>query len=558
MPVVTEQTDQALLRQFARDRSHVAFAALVNRHVDLVFNAALRQLHNRALAEDVCQAVFIVLARKAASLAPEVVLPGWLVKTAYLAARDAHKAESRRKNHEQRFAAMSATPTTTSDVFDGGELSGEIDRALANLNDADRGAIVLRYLQGCSVGQVAAAMNISETTAAKRLQRALEKLRDYFSRHPITGNPVIPSVSVLMVTLQNIPHATVSASLAKSTAAVALGAGSASSAATLLSNGVIKAIWWTQAKVAAAAMVAAIVGAAAMGAVTIVRAQSAGTAPATAPAAEAPVAPPATPVNAAPSSTVARLTCGVSIELLGINYSPEDGKPWWAADGSRLAAPPPMQGLMNASFGGGGNVDVIQIIARINDKVANDPAPATVNWSVQGNPGVIAFPGWASRGGAIQRHLFPLPNTNPATVRADVATGAWKVAIQSGPEGKSVQIGDETCTFGAASDAGPGGPGGGGARTRFTFTQNQSPKDARQVIVIDTAGKPHTVTAQGIGSNGATQHIDYIVRLPLQRVKEIQLQTRPYDQWMEIRDVCFDPAHPTQIKIVTSDDPPGL
>ena len=83
--------DMELVREYARNRSEEAFATVVSQHVNLVYSVALRQLRDAHLAEEVTQAVFIILARKAASLGPKTILSAWLCRTAQFAAADASR-----------------------------------------------------------------------------------------------------------------------------------------------------------------------------------------------------------------------------------------------------------------------------------------------------------------------------------------------------------------------------------------------------------------------------------------------------------------------------------
>ena len=108
--------DLTLLREYARHNSEEAFAALVSRHVNLVYSVALRQVRDAHLAEEITQAVFIILARKAGSLGPKTILSGWLCRTARYASANALTIQRRRQHREQEAYMQSILQRTANEA----------------------------------------------------------------------------------------------------------------------------------------------------------------------------------------------------------------------------------------------------------------------------------------------------------------------------------------------------------------------------------------------------------------------------------------------------------
>jgi RNA polymerase sigma factor (sigma-70 family) len=178
--------DQALLGEFVRHGSQQAFRALVERYAGLVFSSACRQVRgDEHLAEDVTQAVFIVLARRAGSISDAAALPAWLIKATHFVARDLLKMQARRRKHERKAAEMMPMQLTSNEPTVG-DLEPVIDAALAKLKGVDRNIVTRRYLQQQSVEQVAVDLKMTEAAVRKRLSRALPKLRSILCARGVT------------------------------------------------------------------------------------------------------------------------------------------------------------------------------------------------------------------------------------------------------------------------------------------------------------------------------------------------------------------------------------
>jgi RNA polymerase sigma factor (sigma-70 family) len=219
-----EPDDITLLKQYAGgDES--AFTTLFERHVHLVYSAALRQARNPSHAEEVTQAVFILLARKAKSLSPKTVLSGWLYQAARLTTASLIKREIRRQRREQEVYMQTLTEPDTS-LWE--QISPLLDDAMGRLGEKDRNAIVLRFFENRTPQEVAAALKLNDVTARKRVSRALEKLQKFLFKRGIASTAGTLAGAISTHSVQPAPVA-----LAKIIAAAALAKGAAASIPTL-------------------------------------------------------------------------------------------------------------------------------------------------------------------------------------------------------------------------------------------------------------------------------------------------------------------------------------
>jgi RNA polymerase sigma factor (sigma-70 family) len=172
-------SDRELVERFAKGGSEEAFRELVTRHIGLVYSVALRHTGNPHHAEEISQAVFVLLVRRAKSLGKNVVVSGWLYHTARLTAANFQRAEFRRIRREKEVYMQSPTKDEIADEV-WRDLLPLLDRAMASLSAADRDCMVLRFFENKSFRDVASTLGIEEGAAQRRVSRSLERLRAFF------------------------------------------------------------------------------------------------------------------------------------------------------------------------------------------------------------------------------------------------------------------------------------------------------------------------------------------------------------------------------------------
>jgi len=239
--------DRALLRHYVENHSDEAFAALVTRHVNLVYSVALRQTGNPHNAEEITQAVFIILAKKAAQLRHYQALSSWLFQTTRLTAANFVRSETRRHHREEEAHMQSVLNESAGEVWP--KIGPLLDTAVTGLREKDRQAIVLRFYEGRNLRDVGLAMGASEAAAEQRVRRALEKLRKFFAKKGVSSTSAMIAGAMSAHSVQAAPLG-----LAQSVTVAAAAKGAAASGSTLtLIKGTLKLMAWTKLKIAVVA-----------------------------------------------------------------------------------------------------------------------------------------------------------------------------------------------------------------------------------------------------------------------------------------------------------------
>src|ERR1022692_2856740 len=164
-------SDAQLLERFIAHRDEAAFAALVRRHGSMVMGVCLRAVHNHQDAEDAFQATFLILVRKAASIASRELLANWLYGVAYNTARKA-KASNIKRQAKEKQVTERPDPAMAGQELWSDDLQALLDQELNRLPEKYRVPIILCDLEGKTRKDAALQLGCPEGSLSSRLSRA--------------------------------------------------------------------------------------------------------------------------------------------------------------------------------------------------------------------------------------------------------------------------------------------------------------------------------------------------------------------------------------------------
>ncbi|HET7626142.1 MAG TPA: sigma-70 family RNA polymerase sigma factor [Verrucomicrobiae bacterium] len=215
------QTDFELLQDFIRRGNQHAFAAIVRRHLDLVYATAFRKVESQGAAQEIAQNVFAALARKAWQFASDDSVPAWLYRTTLLESREWLRGELRRRRREQTAAELGTTMNIPDEQSAFRALLPLLDEAMLSLRERDRAALLLRFYENQSLRDLGVSLGISEDAAQKRVANAVTKLAEFFQRrgfrsatataavaaleHSASAAPATVAVSIVQTAMQMAP-----------------------------------------------------------------------------------------------------------------------------------------------------------------------------------------------------------------------------------------------------------------------------------------------------------------------------------------------------------------
>src|SRR5262245_32193015 len=251
--------DAALLERFAASNDDAAFTALVERHGAMVLGVCRRALGNLHDAEDACQATFLVLARKAASIRKNTALASWLHGVACRVSAMLKREQARRQRREGK--AHAAAPPDAAAEVNWREMQVLLDEELEQLPQRYRTPLILCYLDGKTRDEAAGQLGLSVGSLHGRLERGRALLRQRLVQRGLTLSAALFATALA----EGVARGALSPTFVISSTRVAvlfaagepLAEGTVAAPVITLTQGVLKSMFLTKVKLGMGAVLCA-------------------------------------------------------------------------------------------------------------------------------------------------------------------------------------------------------------------------------------------------------------------------------------------------------------
>jgi RNA polymerase sigma factor (sigma-70 family) len=245
-------TDGQLLEDYVRRRDEAALTALVRRHGPMVWGVCRRVLCNHHDVEDAFQATFLVVVRKAASIASRELFANWLYGVAHQTALKARATAAKKKGRERQVTEMPEPAAAEEDFWH--DLQPFLDQELRRLPDKYRSVVVLCDLQGKSRKEAARQLGVPEGTVGGRLARARTMLAKRLTQRGVAlSGGALAAVLSKKAASACVPTSVMGSTI-RATSLLAKGQAAATGAISVkvaaLTEGVLKAMLLTKLKTA--------------------------------------------------------------------------------------------------------------------------------------------------------------------------------------------------------------------------------------------------------------------------------------------------------------------
>jgi RNA polymerase sigma factor (sigma-70 family) len=542
--MLNAQSDARLLDTWRRSHDREAMDQLIRRHIHFVYGSARRILRgDGSAAEDVTQAVFMLLIQKSPRLPSDAALAVWLHRTTRYACANARRIAMRREARELRVAQQQRRADANImqneiDHHDEREhLLPLLDDAMTQLGERDRSGVILAFFQQRTFREIGALLGTSEDAARKRVSRSIDRMREYFASRGVSEIATSSfSAAVLVHEASQLAPATLVSATTKLATLSHLAMLTVPSAQ--IAQKVMHTMLMWKVKLAAAAC-AAIVTGTAVTATALHHLNEPNDRPTV--VASGPVM-----LSTSGDSFEAKVSDETLVQFAGIAKFGATGDEWFGIDGQKVDDPRgPWVGQQLNTEPGRTHMAMILVTAHgqhgASTRIRMPTAKASDNM-VLTNDDIHAY--W----------LIPFsmaPGATSTEIHVLIAEGEWKTIVSADQTQVGRPLGGYNTDFGGIAfthiSENPRQPGGSVVYVAHDIKETQF-----NVFAVDTQGNERSCDNIYSDDIGGFKTVRYEYSVAPDQIKSLVAKVRPFTKRVVAKNLTLDPANPQKPTIEVS------